>query len=459
MTALGKAYTSMLASNSMTPLGLLLTLLMAAVVYFAPRRWAVLGVILAVCYITQGQQIPVFGFHFTAIRIVLLAGLIRVILRREIHQIHLNRIDRCLIAYIVAAIIIPTIREGTTQMFVYQMGCAYDAVLSYFIFRSLLPTLEDVKAVLARMAFLIVPLASFMVLEFVTARNFFHIFGGVPEQAWLRDGRVRSMGVFRCPITAGSFGATLAVLYLAFIRCGVYRRAALVGFAASLVIMITAGSSGPLLGFVGGVMALAFWALRNHMRAIRWGVVLTLVGLDLVMKAPVWFLIGRISDIVGGDGYYRAHLIDQFVNSFSQWWLMGVSNTSDWMPTGTIFGGADMTNQFVAVGVSGGLITLVLYVAFVVRCFQHLGREWRSGITDSFQTGFIIWAVGATLFAHILNLFSVTYFDQMQVAWYLLIAVISVRTVGWEEEKPARERESTEVDASFLGKTPAIPAE
>jgi hypothetical protein len=459
MTSLGKAYTSMLASNSMTPLGLLLTLLMASMVYLSPRRWAVLGVMLAVCYITQGQQIPVFGFHFTAIRIVLLAGLIRVVKRKEINQLRLNRIDHCLIAFIISSILIPTLREGTTQMLVYQLGCAYDSVLAYFIFRSLLPTLEDVKDVLARMAFLIVPLAGFMVLEFATARNLFHIFGGVPEQAWLRDGRVRSMGVFRCPITAGSFGATLAVLYLAFIRCGIRRRSALVGFAASMVIMITAGSSGPLMGFLGGVMALAFWVLRNHMRAIRWSVVLILVGLDLVMKAPVWFLIGRMSDIVGGDGYYRAHLIDQFINAFGQWCLLGVGDTSEWMPTGTIYGGADMTNQFVAVGVSGGLITLIFYVAFVVRCFQHLGRERKAAATDSFQTEFIIWAVGAALFAHILNLFSVTYFDQMQVAWYLLIAVISTRTVGLEEKQAAGETQAADFNAPYLGKTPAISAE
>ena len=463
MTELGKAYTSMLASDNMTPLGAMLTLLLASLVYFSPRQWAVVGVMLAVCYITQGQQVPVLGFHFTAIRIVLLAGLIRVITRREIHQLRLNNIDRCLIAYAVLSIIIPTIREGTSQIFIYQLGCMYDVVLSYFVFRSLIPTLEDAKTVLSRLAFLIVPLAVCMMLEQVTAKNLFYVFGGVPEAAWVRDGHVRSMAVFRCPITAGSFGSTLGILYLAFLYCGIHRKAALVGLAASLVITITAGSSGPLLGFAGGLVALAFWALRDRMRAVRWAMLLTLLGLHLIMKAPVWFLMGRISDVVGGGGYYRAELIDQFVNSFSQWWLLGVGDTSDWMPTGTIFGGADITNQFVAVGINGGLGLLIIYVAFIVKCFQQLGRERKAVETGfvqpDFQTAFLIWGMGATLFAHILNLISVTYFDQMQVAWYLLIAMISAPKLVPQHERVACELETEELHDPCLGKIPAITTE
>jgi hypothetical protein len=463
MTESGKAYLSMLASGNMTPFGMVLTLLRVLVVYLSPRQWAVLGVMLAVCYITQGQQIPVLGFHFTTIRIVLLAGLVRVIKQREIHQLRLNGIDRCMIAYAALSILIPTVREGTVQIFIYQLGCMYDAVLSYLVFRSLIPTLEDAKIVLSRLAFLIVPLAFCTVLEHATARNIFHIFGGVPEMAWMRDGHVRSMAVFRCPITAGSFGSTLSILYLTFIYCGIYRKAALVGFAASTVIMIMAGSSGPLMGFGGGLVALGFWALRDKMRPVRWSIFLTLLTLHLMMKAPVWFLMGRISDVVGGGGYYRAELIDQFVNSFSKWWLMGVGDTSDWMPTGTIFGGADITNQFVAVGVNGGLVLLVIYVAFVVKCFQQLGRERRAAETDpiqpDFQTSFLIWGVGATLFAHILNLISVTYFDQMQVAWYLLIAMISAQRVALQDEPIVCEKETEELHDICLGKPPAISAE
>jgi hypothetical protein len=263
------------------------------------------------------------------------------------------------------------------------------------------------------------------------------------------------MAAFRCPITAGAFGATLFPLYVACLGSGIKRGASLVGLTFSMIIVIAARSSGPFMAFLGGLLAFAFWPLRSQMRVVRWSILLTLLGLHLVMKAPVWFLIGRISNVVGGSGYYRAELIDQFVNSFGQWWLMGVNDTSDWMPTGTIFGGADITNQFVSVGVNGGLVSLILYVAFVVRCFQKLGRERKSAVADSFPTEFLIWGMGAALFAHILNLFSVTYFDQMQVAWYLLIALISARPVDLEEEQITCETETIGFNNPSLGKASA----
>src|SRR5205085_3411503 len=144
--------------------------------------------------------------------------------------------------------------------------------------------------------------------------------------AEVRDGHVRCMGPFRSPITAGSLGATLSLLYLAPLWRALEGRtwlaglrSSVVGLGASLAIMIASHSSGPLLAFVGGLVALAFWRLREKMRRVRWGIALALLGLHLVMKAPVWFLIARISDIIGGGGYHRAALIDQFVSCFTSW--------------------------------------------------------------------------------------------------------------------------------------------
>jgi len=57
----------------MTPLGLIITLSLAAPVLFLSRRIAALAMIAAVCYMTQGQVLNVFGLHFTSVRIILLA--------------------------------------------------------------------------------------------------------------------------------------------------------------------------------------------------------------------------------------------------------------------------------------------------------------------------------------------------------------------------------------------------
>ncbi len=96
------------------------------------------------------------------------------------------------------------------------------------------------------------------------------------------------------------------------------------------------------------------------------------------MKAPVWFLIARMGELVGGDAYYRAQLIDAFVNHFSSWWLLGAESTADWMPT-RIKGGADNTNQLVDAGVEGGLLAMILFVLLIAKCFQRLGIARATG--------------------------------------------------------------------------------
>ena len=97
------------------------------------------------------------------------------------------------------------------------------------------------------------------------------------------------------------------------------------------------------------------WPLRRNMRTIRrWGMVIFVVSLHMVMKAPVWFAIAHIDIISGNSGWHRAMLIDQLVRHFSDWWLIGVQSTANWA-----FEMSDQANQFVYEAESGGLITLV----------------------------------------------------------------------------------------------------
>jgi hypothetical protein len=412
----------------MTPLGAVFTLIFSAGVFCLPRRAATVAIIAGVCYVTQGQVLDV-GFHFTAIRLALLAGLIRVVARGELRSLQPNAMDRALLAYALVVTVIPVIRSGTVDELVYQVGCLYNILLFYFVLRCLIKDKEDVRAVLARLAFVIIPFALLMMLESMTERNLFSVFGGVSESSMIRDGHVRSEGAFRSPITAGAFGATFAMLFAGMLFAKSERRNATVGLVASIVIVVCAHSSGPLLGLMFGLIGLICWNFRHYMRHIRWGIVLSLVALSMVMKAPVWFLMGRISDVVGGGGYDRAEVVDAFVKHFDSWWLLGTSSTGGWVATELSFGGTDLTNQFVADGVNGGLLGLILSVALVVRCFQRVGRSIRQIEGSNPNEQKFIWGLGSALLGSVVIIFSVTYFDQMQVVWYFLLSCIACELV------------------------------
>ena len=131
------------------------------------------------------------------------------------------------------------------------------------------------------------------------------------------------------------------------------------------------------------------------MRTIRWGMLLTLLGVAAVMKQPVWFLIARVSDLTGGGGWYRSALIDAAIQHFDEWWLIGTGYTAHWMAfTGNASENhADITNQFVSQGINGGFFAVLLLIWLIVKCFKAVGIAVPTP-GCSVGTQFAIWAMG-----------------------------------------------------------------
>lgn len=435
----------------MNPLGIFISGILCLVVLTAPRIIAALGVVGAMCYITQGQAVNIAGFNFTAIRLVLLFAFIRVFVKGEIRQISFNKLDKLVIGYAISLTVLSFLCRRTTGALVYQLGCDFNILLPYFFFRSVLKTTDDVFAFARGLAITIAPLCLAMILEAQTGRNLYNTFGGVNAYSELRDGHYRCSGAFRSPITAGAFGATLMPLFVTAYIADRKKRIYAFGAIAATSITIASHSSGPLLAYVGSTLALLLWTRRTQMRSLRRTVAIALIGLHLVMKAPVWFLIARISDIVGGGGWHRAFLIDQSVNMFSSWWLWGTEDTSAWMPTQLAFGGADITNQFVSAGVNGGLLSMALLIWIFVTSFSYLGKTMRFFRLKGEKIEWYYWGLGSAVFGTMLNFFSVSYFDQVEVLFYCLIAVIASTALGEVSQPVIQEAENGErIDGSFL---------
>jgi hypothetical protein len=109
----------------------------------------------------------------------------------------------------------------------------------------------------------------------------------------------------------------------------------------------------------------------------------------------------------------------------------------------------DACNQFVAEGVAGGIVTLVLFIAMISICFSWLGTA-RKAVSGDTQREWFYWIFGATLFAHVVGFFGIDYFDQSRFTWYALIAMIgavaapALATVKMPEKSlvPVRRREN-----------------
>jgi len=168
------------------------------------------------------------------------------------------------------------------------------------------------------------------------------------------------------------------------------------------------------------------------MRSIRWGIVVVIAALALAMKAPVWYLVARI-DLVGGHGWDRAYLVDQFVRHFFDWWLVGSTSNASWGSDTW-----DACNQFVAEGLAGGVGTLLLFIVILKRGFAAVG-ECRKRVEGDGPREWLFWCLGAAFFAHIIAFIGIDYFDQTRTLWFIFLAIVSGAAAPLLAAKPVEE--------------------
>lgn len=438
------------------PLALLATLSAGLFLVSARRSQAILALILVACLIPVAQRVVVASLDFNMIRILLLFGWMRLIVRGELRPLRMNEIDVAFFSWVLVAGTAFVIREESFSAVVYRLGQAFDAVGVYFLTRTLLRRPDDsVKAVrfLAICAALVVVP---MTIEWATGRNLFAVLGGVPALTIIRDGRLRCQGAFSHPILAGTFGATLVPVFVGmYVAFPKLRRLALVGAISGTLIAILATSSGAIMSLLAGFIGLALWRFRRHTRAMRRGLVVVLLILHFARDKPVWHLIARVSDVMGGEGFHRYRLIDAFVNHWSEWFLVGTPSTEHWGPVLW-----DTTNQYVDEGVTGGIFALLAFVILLSLAFRGTGIAARAGGRVGRKPAaqaFWCWGIGCGLLAHATAFMSVSYWGQMQVLLVLFLALISAElSFAVEARLPRQPREQTRDARSPVAMQPVV---
>src|SRR5580698_248456 len=371
-------------------IGILLMLLL-------PRRFVIVPFLLCIFLIPLGQQIYLGGVHWLVGRILVLAGLLKISISRVASKGNFlaggyNSIDRAFLWCTLAESICVVLQYMQSQALINQFGFLIDYLGAYFLLRALIQDKKDIYTAIKCMALLCVMLAFFMVREQQTLHNAFGTLGGVQSVPDVREGKTRSQGVFQHALMAGTFAASLLPLFLLLGKNGKSKLIAFIGIAGCTVMTITSQSSTPLLAYVSGVLIVCLWPVRKKMQLVRRGIVAALLGLAVVMKAPVWFVIAHIDLTGGSSGYHRAELIDVFIKHFSDWWLIGTKDIASWG-----FDMWDTQNQYVNVGETGGLVAFILFICMISRCFARIGDRRKAVEGKSSQVWFV-WFLGAALF-------------------------------------------------------------
>ena len=434
-------------------MGIVFTLVIAALLFVLPRRWAAPVFLMGICYMPAAQELEIGALHFPMSRILVSIGFLRIMARRERVEGGMNTLDRLMLWWSVWAVVSSLFHVAGEQLM--RLGMVYTFSGTYFLFRIFVQDVEDLHNVFKSLCIILVPVAASMLVEKNNRQEFLRV-SLARRRGWKFDTwKFRAQG---SSLRTSHYGRHLRGPRgwpMALLLWRKNRNLALIGTAAACGIVFASGSSGPVMTVLTILLGMGLWQFRSHMKTIRWTAVGFIILLNFVMNDPVYYLIARI-DITGGSTGLASseNLIDAAIQHFSRWWLIGTDYTRDWMPSGVPWNvnHTDITNEYLAMGVWGGLPLMLLFMGIVWAAFKAVGNGLAMAEQKPPEQQFLIWTLGAALFGHAVNFLSISYYDQSEVFLFLLLASIGglqaiISASDWvPEESSARPAPAYEAD-------------
>lgn len=426
MKATGHINKETFDSTTLSPIGAFVLLPLLAVVLCMSRRAAVAAFFAAVCFVSDGQRISLAGLDFTPLRLLIAAGVLRVLARGEYRQFRWQTIDTLVACYLGWGYIGYAIQYGfDPSAMIRRAGELYTYAGTFFLCRCWLRDADDVAAISKAIAILAIPSACFFLAEWMTGRNIFSIFGGVQAITNIRDGRLRCQGPFPHALMAGAFWAgTVPLIASLWFRKGANRALCLAGLGGALLAVASCSSSTPILAIAVMCAGGALFYVRRQIRLIQLGVIGGLFVIHFAGSKPVWHLFARVNVIGGSTGYHRFFLIDNAIKHFNEWGMVGTGSTGHW---GHMMW--DITNQFLLEGVRAGFLGTLLFTSVLLTAFYLIGKAAKQN--GKHPAVLQSWLVGVALLGHAVTFFSVSYYGQVPVIyWSTLAAAVAVSSAA-----------------------------
>jgi hypothetical protein len=388
---------------------------LAVLLFLLPRRYFLLPFILGAFFIPSDQRVLILTLDFTAVRILVLAGLLRTVLTGPRRRSVTTGFDKLVYVWAISGAAIYILQWASFSAVIYKSGVLFDIIGMYWLFRKNILGWDDILRLIKMFAICALVLCTFIIFEAVTGSNPFVFLGKVGTV--VRDERLRCQGPFPHSIMLGLFCATLTPLLIGRAKIEGNSRLYWSAAAACGLMVILSASSTPLVVLMAVAAGVFAFNYRHHVPHAGMGAIVGLTALSLVMDAPVWHLISRINVVGGSTGWHRYNLIRQAINHVGEWMALGCRSTAHWG-----WGMQDVTNQYIFEGVRGGAITLLFFVMmlfFGLRAIldvslkaKHPSLRWLS------------WCIFVSLAGHCLAFMGVTYFGQITMQWYMMLAVV-----------------------------------
>ena len=406
------------------PLVALWMLIAIVLLLTLPRKKLIVPFVLAFFSTPMGQLLVLGGVHITMLQLLILTVLARMAAFKETASEKrfsggFNSFDKLVVTWTLVALLAFSLEFMEMQAVIKGLGDLVISLGGYLAVRFLIPDREAIRRTVKVLAVVCVFQGLCMMSEQFTHQNVFSFAGANPPA--FRNGNYRSEGAMGT-LYGGAMAGVLIPFFLWLWTEKKSRIAALAGIGGATAMAFASHASTSWMAYGASLFGLAFWPLRKNMRLVRWGLVALLVALHLSMQGPVWSLIAKIDITGGSSSYHRYYLVDNCIRHFSDWWLLGCKNYGDWG-----YDMWDLCNQFVVNALTGGLLTLVLYLTIFKRSFRAIGIARKRVQGDRRQEWFV-WCFGSALFANVVAHFGINYMAHLSTYFFILLVCISVAT-------------------------------
>lgn len=394
-------------STNLHPLAAVMLVLVFVGIMIVDRRTVPICLLPALVFLPGGQRLVLGGVDFGVLRMLGLMAVLRFGVRAEFKSVRWGWID--LVA--LGSALLPAlcaVARGDAGRLMMSLGMGFDFLSMFLVGRICLSDAKAWTNLIIAMAVISIPVALAFALEKMTARNVFAIFGGVPEVTRLRSGKLRAQGAFAHPIMAGAWFSACIPLFVGLYRARrdyVARLMGSIGVAASVIIIFAVDSATAIGGLIAALAGIAIFRYRSVIQYWRWLIPILLLVHIFSRSGLHGLLFTRISIVSGSTGHHRYRLYDAALNNFMEWLLIGSTGTSHW--GNHLF---DVTSEYVAAAVRGGLVGLVFLLLLQYKALTGLSRiRPEIGKSDSTLAFHIGLAISVQAFSYL----AVSYFGQV----------------------------------------------
>jgi hypothetical protein len=424
-----------------------LTLTVAAItsvlVFFLPPIYGLIVYIAAFAWYPTYLAVPVGTIDFTARRIVILVIFAKLFLQTDLPgRFKFMWLDKLVIIYFGTKILL----GATTVQFLMPFlencgGQVFDMVLPYFAVRMIIRNKQQYLTLLKAVVIIAAPLAIVGFYQCMTGHN---------PVGFLKQYRAwEGLSKYDAPkARAGFFRANViffhCIMYGLFfsmfgpICAGLFRHvrknkfAYTVGAGLMGVGVLCSLSAGPVLGAILAILFIALYFYKRYWK-IALVIVILMCGMVEIIsdrhfyevvdrftfsKQTAWFRVRLIEVALFEEGM-SGHWLTGFGWNVEPGWMRKIYPDDPWRNTVT-----DMSNHYLKILSSYGLIGLVPFLAMNIAAFKKLVDSYKISIYDSDK--WLVWCLSAGLFGTMCALMSVGLEGQATTVYYMMIGFVGV---------------------------------